>query len=605
MNAYLFVASVTRFRVGEPDPARGAAANQRQLWTSGLSSMVCAKSAEEAEKRFEAWACAPPEGESGIESRMNKMTAAQFVDQLLTETKCVPADWRQIATQAQADLEATAADEFEHGYWLDVNGVIPPSASLEDLRRELPEDISSGLNWAAEKQFFFLLSVLSPPPPPAPEPWEAAEGGAEEAAESAEGSADEADPALAEALAEFPQLADKEAAALIRARNSAVAAWLWQKYAAETKLAGNQIRIDPWCGVLGLEANRDPDAVIAECTKAIELKPDDAMLYIHRGSAKEAKKDLDGAIADYSKAIELKPDYVYGVYYNRGKAKQAKGDYEGAIADCNMAIELKPDCVDAYIGRGAAKHHKRDLEGAIADYSKAIELDPNNAIAYANRGLSKQAAGDMEGAMADYTKVIALTPDDAKAYAARGYVKCNQDDLDGAMADYRKALELNPKYAWAYHARGCLRYDAQEFEEGLADFRKALELDDAQKAYACFRIWLIRTRLGQAEAASAELQTYLDSRATGKADDWEAKIGRFLCGQLAEAEFLASAKNADTRMEAGHLCQAYFYAGSKRLFAGDQAAAVDYFQKSIATEQKAYLEYGSAAAARSGGGGRN
>ncbi|MGA2557133.1 MAG: hypothetical protein ABSG04_12755, partial [Verrucomicrobiota bacterium] len=163
MNAYLFVASVTRFRVAEPDPARGAAANQRQLWTSGLSSMVCADSAEEAEKRFEAWACAPPEGDSGIESRINKMTAAQFVDQLLTETKPVAADWRQIATQAQLDLEATAAEDFEQGYWLDVNGVIPPSASLEDLRRELPEDISSGLNWAAERQFFFLFSVLSPP----------------------------------------------------------------------------------------------------------------------------------------------------------------------------------------------------------------------------------------------------------------------------------------------------------------------------------------------------------------------------------------------------------------------------------------------------------
>ena len=204
MNAYLFTASVTRFRVGEPNPARGAAANQRQFWNSGLSSIVCADNAEEAEKRFEQWSCAPPEGESGIESRINKMTAAQFVDQLLTETEPVPADWRQIATQAQADLEATAADDFEQGYWLDVNGVIPPSTTLEDLRRELPEDISSGLNWAVEKQFFFLLSVLSPPPPPPPEPWEAAEGAAEEGAQSTEASANEPDAVLAEALAEFP-----------------------------------------------------------------------------------------------------------------------------------------------------------------------------------------------------------------------------------------------------------------------------------------------------------------------------------------------------------------------------------------------------------------
>jgi hypothetical protein len=255
MNAYLFAAGVTRYRTAEPSPALGAAANQRQFWTTGVSSIVCAENAEQAQKRFEEWSCAMPEGESGIESRIDKLSAAQFVDQLLTETESVPADWRQIALQAQSDLESTAADEAEQGYWLDVNGVIPPSATLEDLRRELPEDISSGLNWAAERQFFFLFSVLSPPPPPAQEAWEEPEGGDEEGAHNSEGGADEPDPALAELLADFPQLANKEAAALVRARNSAVAAWLWQKYAAATRLAGNQVRIDPWCGVLGLEAN--------------------------------------------------------------------------------------------------------------------------------------------------------------------------------------------------------------------------------------------------------------------------------------------------------------------------------------------------------------
>jgi hypothetical protein len=40
---------------------------------------------------------------------------------------------------------------------------------------------------------------------------------------------------------------------LIRARNSAVAAWLWRKYAANAKFARDQIRIDPWCGVMGVE----------------------------------------------------------------------------------------------------------------------------------------------------------------------------------------------------------------------------------------------------------------------------------------------------------------------------------------------------------------
>jgi hypothetical protein len=46
---------------------------------------------------------------------------------------------------------------------------------------------------------------------------------------------------------------DKEAAALVEARNSVVAAWLWRKYAANTRLAPNEIQIDPCCAFIPVE----------------------------------------------------------------------------------------------------------------------------------------------------------------------------------------------------------------------------------------------------------------------------------------------------------------------------------------------------------------
>jgi hypothetical protein len=58
---------------------------------------------------------------------------------------------------------------------------------------------------------------------------------------------------LGELYATYPQALDKEAAALIQARNSVVAAWLWRRYAANTPLATNAIRIDPWCGAICLD----------------------------------------------------------------------------------------------------------------------------------------------------------------------------------------------------------------------------------------------------------------------------------------------------------------------------------------------------------------
>ena len=262
MNGYFFAASFTRHLV-----------NLGPVRTACHSLIVCAASAEEAQKRFEEGLRAQPEGEAPARTQINKMVSAPFLDKLLTEKETAPIDWPQIAKQAQADLESIPVDDFEQGYWVDVNAVIGPSPDLEALRRDLPEDIRSGLNWAEDKQSFFLLSVLTPPPPP-PEPGDEPEADADAAPPDGETAAGSAF-GLDESEADFPELAAREAAVLIRARNSAVAAWLWRKYSAETPLAGNQIRIDPWVGLAGLETKADPDAAITDANKAIEPQSKD------------------------------------------------------------------------------------------------------------------------------------------------------------------------------------------------------------------------------------------------------------------------------------------------------------------------------------------
>jgi tetratricopeptide (TPR) repeat protein len=47
--------------------------------------------------------------------------------------------------------------------------------------------------------------------------------------------------------------------------------------------------------------DKNLDGAIADCTKAIELNPDDDNAYIQRGYAKNSKGDKDGALADFNK----------------------------------------------------------------------------------------------------------------------------------------------------------------------------------------------------------------------------------------------------------------------------------------------------------------
>jgi len=154
---------------------------------------------------------------------------------------------------------------------------------------------------------------------------------------------------------------------------------------------------------------------------------------------------------------------------------------------------------------------------------------------------------------------------------------------------------LDPKFARAYYNRACLRYDSQDFDTAIVDFRKLIEMDAFMDS-SHFRLWLIRARRGEEQAATTELKAYLASRTIGMPEDWNMKVGGFLAGQLDEPEFLGAGKSADPMTEAGQLCEAYFFAGSKRLFAGDKTTAADYFQKAIANQRKEYYEYASAVA---------
>jgi len=159
-----------------------------------------------------------------------------------------------------------------------------------------------------------------------------------------------------------------------------------------------------------------------------------------------------------------------------------------------------------------------------------------------------------------------------------------------------RAIEDYPEDGDLYHSRGCLYYNAQDFTNALADFKKAWQLKSQTPDYSHYRAWLIRARWGEAPAATQELATYLQYRTNGKPGDWSSTVGRFLAGQISEDDFLKAAENPNAQTGREQRCEAWFYAGTKRLIAGDTATAADDFKKCLATGVVSFEEYTSAEA---------
>jgi lipoprotein NlpI len=243
-----------------------------------------------------------------------------------------------------------------------------------------------------------------------------------------------------------------------------------------------------------------------------------------------------------------------------------------------------------YFNRGVIEKANDDFDGAIADYTRAIELDPTYAAAYSNRGSAKQAKGDLDGAIADCNHAIELDPKDPMAHKYRGVAKKEKGDLDGAIADYNRAIELDPKFAAAYFHRGIAKQAKGDLKGAIGDINGAIERNN-QDFYPRLFLWLMRSRLGERDAANKELAAFLDKRRNATSEEWTSKVAGHLLGKVSEADLFAAAKSSDVKKQRGLFCEAWFFAGMKKLLGGDEATAADYFRKCVATGQTNFVEY--------------
>ena len=96
----------------------------------------------------------------------------------------------------------------------------------------------------------------------------------------------------------------------------------------------------------------------------------------NQGNIPDAQKLYLAAIQDCTRAIQLDPENA-SAFGNRGVAKAALGDAEGAIEDFDVAIQINPESAEIYYDRGRAKEALGQTEAAKVDFQKAKALDPD------------------------------------------------------------------------------------------------------------------------------------------------------------------------------------------------------------------------------------
>jgi tetratricopeptide (TPR) repeat protein len=212
-----------------------------------------------------------------------------------------------------------------------------------------------------------------------------------------------------------------------------------------------------------------------------------------------------------------------------------------------------------YVGRGWIEYLDKNLPRVIDDYNKALEIDPKVPLAHENRAAARCETGDYEGAIADVERVIADDPKSADNYMNRAIVGYCHVGYKGAIADCLQAIELDPKII-------------------------------ENPRYRPFLLWLAYNE--QHDLASGHrLSDQIDPAAVAVQNDRTSKVASFLLEKVNETDFLAAAASSDKKTNRAQHCQAWYYAGMRRLRDGDKLTAIDYFEKSANTDKGTATEF--------------
>jgi tetratricopeptide (TPR) repeat protein len=118
-----------------------------------------------------------------------------------------------------------------------------------------------------------------------------------------------------------------------------------------------------------------------------------------------ARGDLERARSRYRHALELDPDQSV-VWTAKAELELQLGNLEDARADFDRAVETGPDNPQAWRNRARFRLSQQSLDDALMDIDRAIELAPTDYTLISVRALIFQAGGALAG-FAECARILA------------------------------------------------------------------------------------------------------------------------------------------------------------------------------------------------------
>jgi serine/threonine protein kinase/Flp pilus assembly protein TadD len=227
------------------------------------------------------------------------------------------------------------------------------------------------------------------------------------------------------------------------------------------------------------------DAAVAECTRAIELAPEDARNWYFRGAQYGMDKQFDKALDDYTRAVEIEP--TNAVAHNaRGHALGQLGRLDDAIVEYEEAIRLQPDWSSIYFGlRPALDRCRADgrLGGVIDRYRERIRLRPDDAASYIVLALALLSNRQPEEAVNEYRAADRLRPDCSMVRQHLCIALMEAGRVDEAIAELQADLTRRPADVGVRPVLAAALRQAGSLDKAISEYRQLLRVNPDSDVY--------------------------------------------------------------------------------------------------------------------------
>ncbi len=201
------------------------------------------------------------------------------------------------------------------------------------------------------------------------------------------------------------------------------------------------------------ESLSNPQGATDDYETAVTLAPKNHKIHYVKGLYHVRRLEANKAVKHFTKTIELNPEHA-GAYFHRGllyinPLKQV----QDAANDFNAAKKI-----------GINESMTRQITAVYYNYFYSGLYSLNNK--------------EYSLAMDNFIDALTINPDSSQAWFYKAETFYKMQNYSSAIQNYDKAVHFNPNYSQAYYQRGLSNFNLKNYLESLPDFAKAHELDN-------------------------------------------------------------------------------------------------------------------------------